>query len=262
MATSFDWSRKVAINLVPALQGATTYLALVAKDGDSNPAAVITAAPAYIKRSEPTWSSKCVGLTAPQVKVSGSMKFTVSGLQKTQVEAAAKEAIAVSLDVSWKLVTVSASKEVPSGRRLAADSWAVSYEVLVAETKGKDIEKAAKLLAANPAAFKTQLVTSLESAASLAGTDFDATSVAIAQFAAPTNAVYTTTTRLQPLPQPKPKPQPRPQPKPQPLDKPSGSTETKAPTTTAVPIEGNVDSTMSSLLSSAVVGLVVLVGSM
>jgi len=203
------------------------------------------------------------------------MKFAVEGLSKTHVEVAAKNAIAASLDVSPKLVTVSANKEVAAGRRLA-DSWAVSYEVTVPEAKGLAVEAAAKAVSADSTAFTQELVKSLVSVAASEGVAFEASSVTVTSFTAPakikepiggfTTAKPTVTqpTVTQPT-----------------VTQPTGGTvapivtqpdkSSGASTTVTTTMRGRgddvlegavVDASTSLLLSSAVTGLVLLVGSM
>jgi len=265
LGTAFEWVRKVDVSLVPALQGATTYLALVGIDGHSNAAAIIQPAPAYAPQDVSAWTSQCADAKSAQVKVTGTMKFAVSGLAKTHVEAAAKGAIAVSLDVSPKLVTVSATKEVSQARRLSVDSWEVSYEVIVPESKGEAVKEAAKAVSADQASFKTELVNSLESVAASTGTIFDRSSVTVTQFTAPAKVTAVTA-----KPTAKPGATSPPGEASPSTEQPTGSKPVAAtfkPTTTTnrMAMQGGeiaVDSSTSLLLSSAVVVLVALAGSM
>jgi len=267
--SSFDWGRKMKVSLFPAMQGATTYLALVGVDGFSNPAAVVTPAPAYTSRSAaPVFSEDCTDAKSKQVKVTGTMKFAVEGLSKTHVEVAAKNAIAASLDVSPKLVTVSANKEVAAGRRLA-DSWAVSYQVTVPEAKGLAVEAAAKAVSADSTAFTKELVKSLESVAASEGVAFEASSVTVSSFTAPakTNCPVGGCTTAKPTVTKPTVTQPTGGTK-APIvtqpDKSSGASTTVTTTMRARASEEGtvVDASTSLLLSSAVTGLVLLVGSM
>jgi hypothetical protein len=275
LQTDFDWDRKVDVNLFPAMQGQPTYLALVGIDEFSQPSAVVAPAPAYTSRGKaPPSSVKCIDAKSAQVKVTGTMKFAVEGLLKVHVEEAAKTAIARSLGVSPTLVTVSANKEVSSGRRLAADSWAVSYEVVVPEARAVAVEKAAKAASTDSTAFTKELVTSLETVAVSAGVAFEPSSVTVSAFTAPTKAEVTVTkpTVTQPAGSTAAPRVTKPtvtKPEVKPGDKPSGATTTVTTTIRARQqegagglAEGVVDASASLLLSSAVAGLVMLVGSM
>jgi len=179
----FDWARMIEIELSPTTQG-TTYLALLSTDKDANQAHVMRTAPVHKSNKDPVWNPTC-GSDKNRVKILGAISFSVSGLQKAQVEAAAKDAISSSLDVNAALIVVSATETRRLGeaseRRLAG-TWAVSFEVHVAQTKAAAVEQAVVMISKAPSTFREQLASSLTREASKTGIVLDAKSITVKEF--------------------------------------------------------------------------------
>jgi hypothetical protein len=160
--TSFDWSRKVDSSLGAGVDG-TTYLAFIATDYLSNKAHLIAKGPDHQGHNFTAWKAECMDTTM-NLRISGSVIFTADGLQKAQVETAAKAALAATLDVNADLiqlnVTMARRLKEDSSRRLA-NSWKVDYAVEVPKAKGTAVEQAAFGIQNNPTAFQGALETAL-----------------------------------------------------------------------------------------------------
>jgi len=117
----------------------TTYLALLATDYKSDKAYLVEDAPAHGGHNFAAWKAVCVD-NDKKVQISGTVTFRAEGLEKAQVETAAKIALAAALDVNAELISITVTLAVDGSRRLS-DIWKIDYAVVVPESKGEAVEQ-------------------------------------------------------------------------------------------------------------------------
>ncbi|CAJ1408191.1 unnamed protein product, partial [Effrenium voratum] len=90
-------------------------------------------------------------------EISGSLRFSLEGAEKSQVEAAVSSALSAALNVAPAAVT---SASAFLGRRLAS-TWTVSYQIIVALDEAQAVMSAAFAISNTPAGFASTLADAL-----------------------------------------------------------------------------------------------------
>jgi hypothetical protein len=142
--SSFDWEREIEVTYGPAMTG-TTYVALVTTNYRSAQTVKILTVPAYEVSTVSAWYPTCADGTN-KMNISGSMRLVVTGLEQDQVIAAAREALAMALDVN------------PSLLRLTQTGTQIVYEIELPEPKGAVVKKNAASITADKTRFTQELL--------------------------------------------------------------------------------------------------------